>query len=44
MAQKNEELARRLQAFEQLIGTGVVGPNWQPQGFGAAVFNPRPFP
>ncbi|EMR69028.1 putative helix-loop-helix dna-binding domain-containing protein [Eutypa lata UCREL1] len=44
MAQKNEELARRLQAFEQLIGTGVVGANWQPQGFGAAVFNPRPFP
>ncbi|KAK7747076.1 hypothetical protein SLS62_009232 [Diatrype stigma] len=44
MAQKNEDLARRLQAFEQLIGTGVVGPNWQPQGFGAAVFNPRPFP
>lgn len=43
MAQKNEELARRLQAFEQLVGAGAPGPNWQPQGYGAAVFNPRGF-
>ncbi|KAI1490229.1 HLH-domain-containing protein [Biscogniauxia mediterranea] len=40
MAQKNEELARRLHAFEQLVGA-APGPNWQPQGYGAAVFNPR---
>ena len=44
MAIKNEELSRRLQAFEQLIGSGAVGPGWQPPGFGPAVFNPRPFP
>ncbi|KAI1338480.1 HLH-domain-containing protein [Xylariaceae sp. FL0016] len=40
MSQKNEELARRLHAFEQLVGA-TPGPNWQPQGYGAAVFNPR---
>ncbi|KAI5921228.1 HLH-domain-containing protein [Camillea tinctor] len=40
MAQKNEELARRLHAFEQLVGA-APGPNWQPQAYGAAVFNPR---
>ena len=44
MALKNDELSRRLQAFEQLIGSGAVGPGWQPPGFGPAVFNPRPFP
>lgn len=48
MAHKNEELTRRLQAFEQLLGAGA-GPNpanWQPQGYGAALFNPnqRAFP
>ncbi|KAI0026139.1 HLH-domain-containing protein [Xylariomycetidae sp. FL0641] len=39
MAQKNEDLARRLHAFEQLVGA-APGPNWQPQAYGA-VFNPR---
>ncbi|CAJ2504957.1 Uu.00g123510.m01.CDS01 [Anthostomella pinea] len=40
IAQKNDELARRLQAFEQLVGA-VPGAGWQPQGYGQAVFNPR---
>lgn len=39
MAHKNEELLRRLQAFEQLLGASAA-PTWQPQGYGAAVFNP----
>ncbi|KAI1416367.1 HLH-domain-containing protein [Hypoxylon sp. FL1857] len=42
MAQKNEELARRLHAFEQLVGAAPA-PNWAPQGYGASVFNPRAF-
>ncbi|RYP88183.1 hypothetical protein DL770_004688 [Monosporascus sp. CRB-9-2] len=44
MAQKNEELARRLQAFEQLVGATAAGQTWPPQPFGAPIFNPRPFP
>ncbi|KAI8631293.1 helix-loop-helix DNA-binding domain-containing protein [Xylariaceae sp. FL1651] len=40
MAQKNEELARRLQAFEQLVGA-PPGPNWRPQGYGGPVYNQR---
>ncbi|RYP37319.1 hypothetical protein DL767_002962 [Monosporascus sp. MG133] len=44
MAQKNEELARRLQAFEQLVGVTAAGQTWPPQAFGAPIFNPRPFP
>jgi hypothetical protein len=43
MAQKNEELTRRLQAFEQLVGVGAPGPNWQPQTFSATSFDPRGF-
>ncbi|KAI0004353.1 HLH-domain-containing protein [Xylariaceae sp. FL0662B] len=42
MAQKNEELARRLHAFEQLVGAAPA-PNWAPQGYGQSVFNPRAF-
>ncbi|RYP15594.1 hypothetical protein DL765_005632 [Monosporascus sp. GIB2] len=44
MAQKNEELARRLQAFEQLVGATAAGQTWPPQPFGAPIFNPSPFP
>ncbi|KAK9775290.1 hypothetical protein SCAR479_07966 [Seiridium cardinale] len=40
MAHKNEELLRRLQAFEQLLGASPAPTTWQPQGYGAAVFNP----
>ncbi|KAI0477298.1 HLH-domain-containing protein [Xylariaceae sp. FL0804] len=40
VAQKNEELSRRLQAFEQLVGAAQA-PGWQPQSYGGAVFNPR---
>ncbi|KAI0100262.1 helix-loop-helix DNA-binding domain-containing protein [Nemania sp. FL0031] len=40
VAQKNEELARRLQAFEQLVGA-PPGSNWRPQGYGAPVYNQR---
>lgn len=43
MEKKHEELSRRLQAFEQLVGATPAGPTWQPQGYGAAVFNPRAF-
>ncbi|KAI0129638.1 helix-loop-helix DNA-binding domain-containing protein [Xylariales sp. AK1849] len=39
MAHKNDELLRRLQAFEQLLGASPA-PTWQPQGYGTAVFNP----
>ncbi|KAI1846164.1 hypothetical protein JX265_010542 [Neoarthrinium moseri] len=39
MSHKNEELLRRLQAFEQLLGASPA-PTWQPQGYGTAVFNP----
>ncbi|KAH8666462.1 hypothetical protein BX600DRAFT_273859 [Xylariales sp. PMI_506] len=42
MAHKNDELLRRLQAFEQLLGANSV-PTWQPQGYGAPVFNPTRF-
>jgi hypothetical protein len=42
MTNKNEELLRRLQAFEQLLGASPA-PSWQPQGYGAAVFNPNRF-
>jgi hypothetical protein len=44
MAHKNDELTRRLQAFEQLLGAGHPAPNWHTQAYGAAVFNPRGFP
>ncbi|KAH7040959.1 uncharacterized protein B0I36DRAFT_17329 [Microdochium trichocladiopsis] len=44
MEKKHEELCRRLQAFEQLVGATPSGPTWQPQGYGTAVFNPRAFP
>ena len=44
MAHKNDELTRRLQAFEQLLGAGHPAPNWHTQGYGTAVFNPRGFP
>ncbi|KAI3324232.1 helix-loop-helix DNA-binding domain-containing protein [Xylariaceae sp. AK1471] len=40
VAQKNEELARRLQAFEQLVGA-PPGSNWRPQGYGGPVYNQR---
>ncbi|KAI1322585.1 helix-loop-helix DNA-binding domain-containing protein [Xylariaceae sp. FL0255] len=41
MTQKNEELARRLQAFEQLVGV-PTGPNWRPEGYGGGPsYNPR---
>lgn len=40
MSHKNEELLRRLQAFEQLLGASPAPATWQPQGYGAAVFNP----
>ncbi|KAI0147315.1 helix-loop-helix DNA-binding domain-containing protein [Xylariaceae sp. FL1272] len=40
MVQKNDELARRLQAFEQLVGA-PPGPNWRPQGYGGPVYNQR---
>ncbi|KAI0408334.1 helix-loop-helix DNA-binding domain-containing protein [Xylaria palmicola] len=40
VAQKNEELARRLQAFEQLVGA-PHGSNWRPQGYGGPVYNQR---
>ncbi|ETS77769.1 hypothetical protein PFICI_09831 [Pestalotiopsis fici W106-1] len=40
MSHKNEELLRRLQAFEQLLGATPAPATWQPQGYGAAVFNP----
>ncbi|KAI3329999.1 helix-loop-helix DNA-binding domain-containing protein [Ustulina deusta] len=40
VAQKNEELARRLQAFEQLVGA-PAGSNWRPQGYGGPVYNQR---
>ncbi|KXJ97240.1 hypothetical protein Micbo1qcDRAFT_199956 [Microdochium bolleyi] len=43
MEKKHEELSRRLQAFEQLVGATPTGPTWQPQGYGASVFNPRAF-
>lgn len=42
MSHKNEELTRRLQAFEQLLGA-TAQPNWQPQAYGAQVFNPRAY-
>lgn len=41
VAQKNEELARRLQAFEQLVGGAPPGSNWRPQGYGGPVYNQR---
>ncbi|KAK8112981.1 hypothetical protein PG984_013507 [Apiospora sp. TS-2023a] len=41
MAHKNDELTRRLQAFEQLLGAGHPTPSWQPQGYGGPVFQPR---
>ncbi|ORY61603.1 uncharacterized protein BCR38DRAFT_487351 [Pseudomassariella vexata] len=44
MSQKNEELTRRLQAFEQLLAAASPSPSWQPQGYGAPVFNPRAYP
>ncbi|KAI1435407.1 helix-loop-helix DNA-binding domain-containing protein [Xylaria sp. CBS 124048] len=38
---KNEELCRRLQAFEQLLGAGL-GPNWrQPQNYAGPLYNTR---
>ncbi|KAJ8109886.1 hypothetical protein ONZ43_g6015 [Nemania bipapillata] len=40
VAQKNEELARRLQAFEQLVGA-PPGSNWRPQSYGGPVYNQR---
>ncbi|RWA11341.1 hypothetical protein EKO27_g3766 [Xylaria grammica] len=40
VAQKNEELARRLQAFEQLVGA-PPGTNWRPQSYGGPVYNQR---
>ncbi|KAI1118345.1 helix-loop-helix DNA-binding domain-containing protein [Nemania sp. NC0429] len=40
VAQKNEELARRLQAFEQLIGA-PTGSSWRPQGYGGPLYNQR---
>ncbi|KAI1275510.1 helix-loop-helix DNA-binding domain-containing protein [Xylaria sp. FL0933] len=40
VAQKNEELARRLQAFEQLVGA-PPGSNWRPQGYAGPVYNQR---
>ncbi|KAI1817318.1 helix-loop-helix DNA-binding domain-containing protein [Poronia punctata] len=39
-AQKNEELAQRLRAFEQLFGT-VPSSNWRLQGYGGPVYNQR---
>ncbi|KAI0199824.1 helix-loop-helix DNA-binding domain-containing protein [Astrocystis sublimbata] len=40
VAQKNEELARRLQAFEQLVGA-PAGSNWRPQSYGGPVYGQR---
>ncbi|KAI0391781.1 helix-loop-helix DNA-binding domain-containing protein [Xylariaceae sp. FL0594] len=40
--QKNEELVRRLQAFEQLLGGAPASANWRPQqGYGGPVYNQR---
>ncbi|KAI1827261.1 helix-loop-helix DNA-binding domain-containing protein [Xylaria intraflava] len=37
---KNEELSRRLQAFEQLV-SAAPGSTWRPQGYGGPVYTQR---
>ncbi|KAI1174352.1 helix-loop-helix DNA-binding domain-containing protein [Nemania sp. FL0916] len=36
----NQNMARRLQAFEQLIGV-PLGPNWSPHGYGSRAYDHR---